>query len=138
MLYVGKKTISVDCEGEVLTLEITPLNVLEYQKALKIMQPLIAELPEDGAEPKEDKNLISLGLDRLSNPEFAELIIKLVPKHCSNLQGILINDGTQERAVTINDLITHGIFLPTLLNIFLALFNFSSLSSKEEELLKKQ
>lgn len=100
------------------TIQVRPLTWDAYQQVLGVFAP-------DGEAPKGGVGPI---IERLSNPEIAEILKVLLPEFCRDLQGVRIRHEGRETEATITDLLGHSLFLPACLTLALQLFTISTFS----------
>ena len=108
------------------TIEVRPLNVVSYQKILKVM----AGVGEIG-------DSVSAGLEQLSNPKILEIASEVLPNFTKNLKGIQIQQDGNIVDATVADLIKHGAFLQMCFQILLHLFTISGIKKEDEQKIKK-
>ena len=113
------------------SVECKPLSVMAYQKVARMFSSVM------NITQGSEEELSIIGLDQMSNELLAKTAEEVLPDHCGKIDGINIQQGGQVRPATIEDVVSHGAFLPTALAILMRLFQISSLSSDEETLVKK-
>jgi len=116
---------------EGITMEIKSLDTLSYQRVMGF-------LSGGGFDQSVDAKIRAEKLQKsFSSPEIYELLKDLLPKHCRNLKGLNLRVDGVERIATIDDIVSHGVFLTMCVNIMVKIFTNSAISKGEEDVIKK-
>jgi len=133
-LCIEKESLDL---GDGLTVDIELLNVPDYQKALAFFSGVASENVD--VDNLDEQAMVSL-VSQMKKPELGILIEALLPKYCSNLQGLSICESVKPKKTrpgTIDDLKNYGAFLNTCVQILTALLSRSVVSAEEAQEIKK-
>ena len=131
-MLISKKWQRIDFLGnDELSIEIKPLNALDYQKIFTL-------LPQGLMTNTGELNFETEGLKLMKSPELFETIEEVFKKYTRSLKGfqIELEDG-EIKDGSIIDFLNTGGTLPHCISLLMRIFSISNLTPKEEDTLKK-
>ena len=111
--------------GDGATCMLKPLNVIDFQKVLKLMD----EISKAGAKGKGKKDGASQSIADLESMH--PVAKDLLPNYVTEVKGITVTDGNEKRDATVKDIINQGAFMVVQMNMLTGLMNISSPSKLE-------
>ena len=117
---------------EGITLEIKSLDTQSYQRVMGFLSGggFDKDIDEETRVAKLQKSF--------SSPEIFDLIKGLLPVHCRNIKGLSLRFDGVERIATVEDIVSHGVFLTMCVNILVKIFTNSVIAKGEAEKIKKE
>lgn len=127
------------------SIDIKALEAEPYQKLVRFLSSLDLlkskkneEVEEnEEVEKKIDSKEVENGLKQMGDANLLKIIQEIIPKYCSNLQGVKVRENGKTEDATVEAVIRSSVAVQFFLPILMKLFSISTLSKEESETLKK-